>query len=136
MYFTIPILLNNNLAQMSHSIGMDLLWTAPNPSSSALFPPQTIPLNLTGYKFVEIYFFACTAKDSYNVSLNHDKFLIDDTYPQVLRGMYVSGITTGSASVCSRSIKVSTTGIQFYGGFNGSNNYNGYCRPLIIYGVK
>ena len=108
-------------------INMDNLWTNSSPASP--FESQTIPLDLTEYRYVKIMF---KRTASINEVFFQDCFL-----------GYTTICMLGSNAFGFRKLKVTNSGIEFgdffeYGSYNGSEAtaYSQYGVPLIILGVK
>ena len=107
-----------------------LLWTNPNPSAD--FAAQTIPLDLTGYRFVEVY-------GLNGANLNYSKTVVGEGGGL----MYFTGSSNPAYGTISeiRIYTTSSTGIDF------SNNFQAYTgsasavanslnKPKYIYGIK
>lgn len=99
----------------------ELLWTNPSPNSS--FNAQTLPLNLSNYKYVVIIAKATTSLDY----LYRTSTILPIGNSEVF--LHV-GATGGSAM---RDVKALSTGIEFTA---ASNNNNSFVIPLKIYGIK
>lgn len=103
------------------------LWTNPNPSSS--FSAQTINLNLTDYKFIEIYYIRYSEE---NIFCNRVPFENTEIYTQLNYCDYDSG----SVRAWIRNVRLRTTDIYFNtASINGSVDNNALV-PYKIIGYK
>lgn len=103
---------------------MDLLWT--NPNGGANFPSQTIPLDLSGYDFVQVRFLN---------GAGCSPFLPIDGSTTAT----VSDVARGdSVFLRSRRVKASTTGVWVSGEFSlhTKSEENAMVIPYAIYGIK
>ena len=118
---------------------MELLWE--NANASSTFPSQTINLDLSEYKYIEITYNYGTAASnqmySSTCSVGVSSYLLmfeDIIYPDTLNGFNVK----------ARKLSVKQTSIAFDGGtifgiFNGAINVkrdNDILIPVKIYGIK
>lgn len=118
--------LKNNLVQ---------LWS----NSQDTFAPQTVPLDLSGYRFVIITFGFTSHIPSYSQMFPIAGIAAFLSVFGILPDTPTSAFTTINA--CSRSITVSSTGVAFGKGqmlYNGAYyaDWNDRCVPSAIYGVK
>jgi len=102
--------------------GMDLLWENASPTSS--FTPQTISLDLSGYKFVLVVMGAYSSSTV--------------TLPTAITpiGMSGCGSWANGSNNATRQYTVSPSGVTFADGYKSGAVDNTYCKPLEIYGVK
>ena len=100
------------------------LWENPNPS--ARFSEQTVPLDLSGYDGVLIYF---SLSESYNDYLLSVRCPIGKKAP--------AGFTWADDGVAyHRTAATGEQGITFYAGYRYGGVDNGACIPYEIYGIK
>lgn len=116
-------------------VSITKLWQNARPTSD--FAEQTISLALSGYDAVEIEYYASTSKT-----------ILDVTKKKIGAKSFLTGYmnqqsTSGYINVITRLINVTTSGIKFEKGFakrtsdnSTASNYNSYCIPYKIYGVK
>lgn len=135
----------NDLSSILDGIGMKayntgdmrkLLWTN---SSSASFAAQTIPLDLSDYDCVEVWFKEDDTLNSQlgspiRISVGKENSIV------VIHSLAYAGV---NENIGSRHISVSTTGVSF-GNYQYKNRRSGgslttdnsFCIPLRIYGIK
>lgn len=121
------------IGTLSTDLSPKLLWTNPNPSVQ--FGQQTINLNLSDYKFVDVYSDLGTSNsNSYTrAEVGHKNIII---------GMSASNSATAYGTIgMMRSLNVTDSGIAFsdcsiiYTQIVSTVN-NNYLIPQRIYGVK
>ena len=101
----------------------DLLWTNPDPTSN--FAAQTVALDLSGYDAVMI---ETLRRKSTSYGSNN--------FGMVGSVIVCTAIGEGSTSWSERQATISSTGIQFNGGYLGTTSNNEYAIPQKIYGIK
>lgn len=97
------------------SLTWDLLWTNPNPSAS--FGPQTIPIDLSGYRLV----FVQSNQATTIVGIDNVTAEIGANFAGVVR---------------SRGFRATSDGVIVFAGYNGSSVDNNNIIPLAIYGIR
>ncbi len=115
--------ITNNVIS-SKGIIRESLWTNSSPDSS--FAAQTIPLSLSSYKMVLIDF---------RLSTNYTARIM---YPYLPNGYtrVANGIFSDGNIMFKRNLTVSSTGIQFYAGYQGTTQSNINMVPEQIWGIK
>lgn len=103
------------MANSQLSVNVTLLWE--NPSPSAPFAAQKLPLDLTKYTFVFIEAVAATAWLKVGGTNAH---------------MYSNIITSLRVRACSAE----TDGVTFTAGYNNATQDNSEVIPLRIYGIN
>lgn len=102
------------------------VWTNSNPSSA--FAAQTINLDLSGYKAIEIVFA--------NSSTANQGGVIIKMIPATGASLTVlTNNTTNTTGLRQRTCSATSTGVSFSAARNGSNADNGVVIPLHIYGI-
>lgn len=101
-----------------------LLWSNPNPNSA--FAAQTISVDLSGYSLAMVQVKLYTSTDR-RMCVICSK---DDTSVANLKGA-----NAASTTFASRLITPSNSGVEFYGGYNGTSADNAYCIPMEIWGI-
>lgn len=104
---------------------LELLWTN-SAATSASFAAQTISLDLSDYKAVEIVFLV---KASYSSHISQSCFM--DLTDRIFVGSYDDEV-----KFFDRIVKPTSTGVQFYDGANNGTTDNTVCVPRYIYGIK
>ena len=105
-----------------------LLWTNPNPSSS--FSAQTINnINLTDYKFIEIYYIRYSGE---NIFCNRVPFENTEIYTQLNYCDY----DIGSVRAWIRNVRLRTNDIYFNTASINGNVDNSALVPYKIIGYK
>ena len=104
-------------------ISIDLLWT--NASYTSSFNAQTIPLDLSKYPMLIIMHRTAT------------------NYSGIVASVCLNGwecrlisFAAGGTTVRTRSINYTSSGIQFYNGYESTTINNDSCIPVHIYGIK
>lgn len=105
----------------------DLLWENPSPSSS--FAAQTVPLDLTPYKYIIIV--ATATSSDVNGGFAFGRVGDGIQYNIALRN-YNTSVTYAYV----RRFEVTTTGITFETGIRDTTEGTGYAIPKAIYGVR
>lgn len=101
-----------------------LLWT--NPSTTGVFAPQTVSLDLSGYSAVGIKF-----RDTQDAMFTFMKgFAQDGLYVPCAAGHY--GNTERTRAV----LGVTDSGVEFGNSWQNGTAYNDNMPPLYIYGIK
>lgn len=121
---TCNILLTNcSSPSQYHGMGMELLWTNPNPTST--FTSQTISLDLSGYYAVLIGM--KTASSDAIVG-----------YDIVVKGhqSYLARFYLAADQKNARSATVTATGVSFGDGYAGTTVNNNAGIPVEIYGIR
>lgn len=103
---------------------LQALWTNESPTSA--FLPQTISLDLTGYKYVVIVF-KQTTSSTFQDSIVATTFGYD---------FVAHSISSTGTALYKRGFTAKSTGIQFYTGRESSNEDNNIMIPRFIYGIK
>lgn len=107
--------------------GFKLLWT--NPSPTASFAAQAVPVDLTGYDFLAVeVIFNLSNPVLFPVCL-YAASVTDFYMPVNAQSSNNSGARQGSYSSVQKKITFSSAS------YNGSTN-NNYVIPLYIWGVK
>ena len=118
-------------------VGTYLIWERP----ISEFEPQTISLDLSSYRFVDI---VCSfSTDVTNSSIFVRRFLVGEK-SQIEFTQFTYDTATDvlhALNGCYRSITVTTTGITFGSGHmiyngNGYKDWNNRSLPFKTYGVK
>lgn len=100
------------------------LWTNSSPTSN--FNPQTISLNLTGYRFI---FVDCI----YQVSTPNQKTGV--MLPNI-NGCGICVLAGVATNVRGRVIKITSSGVEFEAGKSGDSTANNEVIPQYIYGIR
>lgn len=110
-----------------------LLWTNPDPTSA--FSAQTVALDLSPYKSVCVEYRASTTSTNFSFAFYSvgDVVTIDEIIRPIKCAGY--GSTSGVLGI-SRSLSVTTSGIDFGTGYQGSNSGSSKAIPHRIWGIK
>ena len=121
--------MGNCILTKSSRVGMDLLWTNSNPTSS--FLPQEINLDLSDYKLILIEvrrYFSAASTPTFALCFG---FVDGNHYP------FMVSESDSSPSPVFRDCIISTTSISFGSGYllNNSAVANDYAIPYRVYGI-
>lgn len=105
-------------------VSMIGLWTNSSPTSA--FSAQTIPLDLSDYDGILLYFLAT------NTDVNRQSSMI------CLKGYksVFSDVVVGATAIRSRAVTVTDTGAQFTTGYNNTSSNTSSAIPYKIFGIK
>lgn len=118
---------------------IDLLWT--NPSPSASFAPQTLPLDLSKYKSVLIRCKLNASPYVYDFAQDYSKFSIPDATRRCAATAYGKIDGGWYYTLGYRNATVSKSGITFETGYYyETGNHvlvpsDAFCVPQAIYGI-
>lgn len=106
----------------------ELLWTNSG-ANNAQFAAQTISLNLSDYKAIDIVFL---------VHSGYSSHICQRCYLALTDRIFVGAYDEPTSTVVfyDRIVKPTTSGVQFYDGTKNGTTDNGVCVPRYIYGIK
>lgn len=115
-----------------------LLWENPKPTEA--FAGQTIPLNLSDYDSILVYWNINKSGDATDGAAKQATLLKVGT-GTYMNASYGAWSSTQYMGFCTRNIWANTSGVGFAGGYwHGATNSGGasdnYAIPLEIYGIK
>lgn len=102
---------------------LELLWENAKPFGS--FPPQTIAMDLSAYKFVLV-------RTIYSDGLGYGRI---ETV-SVNSGTHLLILQPAGMNINSRQVVATSTGVQFAEGQSGGGTNNASIIPQAIYGIK
>lgn len=106
---------------------MVLLWRNPNPDTTSIASPWTIPLDLTKYDGISVLY--------RNIASTGTAFLNTGYMPKDYKGI-MSYITTSDGTRYSREFCATNDGVVFQNGKKNSSNSTDGCLPIEIYGMR
>ena len=125
--------LSSGVNTVKVGVDMELLWTNSSPTSS--FSPQTVPLDLSDYKLVLVYFKRTSSTDKFGSSLCHVGMASNGSCPP--QGADATTMTTRCYSVNSNGIAFENGVYSNHSGANTSSYVdNNGCIPYKIYGIR
>lgn len=118
--------LRNILVQLVKADRRTLVWTNSSPGNN--FGPQTVPLDLSGYDYVDVEFIS-SGDGPGTGHATPVRCGVGDTALSIQNSMIPTNMRW-------RWLKTLNTGVQFSDGYLNQTINNGYCKPYRIYGIK